>query len=174
MYIRPSFCTLAMMFLVFTAVGGKSAHSQEKRGPSTAEERSKAVQFARDLESDPLGPNAKEERSWITVWLIQIPDITVKFCTSLLGPRSDPENIHWSAVSTQMLYSGAAFMIENPKKKNDQQAVYLAGLDGALKSYEAILKKEPQARWPFVDELIEKRDQGKLGEYVKQSMTKCK
>ena len=173
MYTRPSFCTLAIMFLFITAIGVKSAYSQA-RGPSTAEERNRAVKFARDLEADPLGPNAKEERSWITVWLIQIPDITVKFCTALLGPRSDPENSHWSDVSTQMLYSGAAFMIENPKKKNDQQAVYLAGLDGALKSYEAILKREPQARWPFVDGLIEKRDQEKLDEYVKQSTTKCK
>lgn len=172
MYTRVAFCIVAM-FLFITVISEKSTYSQ-KRGPSTAEERTKAVQVARDLEADPLGPNAKEERSWITVWLIQIPDMTVKFCTSLLGPRSDPENSHWPDVSTQMLYSGAAFMIENPKKKNDQQAVYLAGLDGALKTYEAILKKEPQARWPFVDGLIEKRDQGKLGEYVKQVTTKCK
>jgi hypothetical protein len=71
------------MFLFITVSGEKSVYSQE-RGPSTSEERTKAVQFARDLEADPLGPNAKEERSWITVWLIQIPDITVKFCTSLL------------------------------------------------------------------------------------------
>jgi hypothetical protein len=73
-----------------------------------------------------------------------------------------------------MLYSAAAFMIENPKKKNDQHAVYLAGVDGALKSYEAILKKDSQVRWPFVDGLIEKRDQGKLGEYVQEAMKKCK
>ena len=173
MHTRAAFCTLAILFLFITAIGQKSAFSQ-KRGPSTVEERTKAVQFARDLEVDPLGPNAKEERSWITVWLIQIPDITVKFCTDLLGPRPNPESSYWSGISTQMLYSGAAFMIENPKKKNDQQAVFLAGVDGALKSYEAILKTDPQARWPFVDALIEKRDQGKLGEYIKQAMTKCK
>jgi len=149
MHTREAFCIVAMLLFI-TVIGEKSAYCQE-RGPSTAEERTKAVQFARDLEADPLGPNAKEERSWITVWLIQIPDITVKFCTALLGPRSDPQYSHWSDVSTQMLYSGSAFMIENPKKKNDQQAVYLAGLDGALKSYEALLKREPQARWPFVD-----------------------
>ena len=159
MHTRTAFCILAM-FLFITVSGEKPVYSQE-RGPSTSEERTKAVQFARDLEADPLGPNAKEERSWITVWLIQIPDITVKFCTSLLGPRSDPESTYWSGISTQMLYSGAAFIIENPKKRNDQQAVYLAGLDGALKSYEAILKREPEARWPFVDGLIEKRDSRK-------------
>jgi len=64
--------------------------------------------------------------------------------------------------------------LKTRKKKNDQEAVYLAGVDGALKSYEAILKREPQARWPFVDGFIEKRDQGKLGEHVKQGMKKCK
>jgi hypothetical protein len=173
MHTRAMLYILAIMLLFTAAIGQKSASGQN-RGPSTAEERTKAVQIAHDLEADPLGPNAKEERSWLTVWLIQIPDITVKFCTELLGPRPSPESSYWSGISTQMLYSGAAFIIENPKKKNDQQGVYLAGVDGALKSYEAILKAEPQARWPFVDGLIEKRDQGKLGEYVKQAMTKCK
>jgi hypothetical protein len=170
---RTRLCTLAAIFLFVSSLGERPAFGQQ-RGPSTAEERTKAVQIARDLETDPLGPNAKEERSWITVWLIQIPDITVKFCTDLLGPRPTPDGSHMSEISSQMLYSGAAFMIENPKKKNDQEAVYLAAVDGALKSYEAVLKKEPQARWPFVDGLIEKRGQGKLEEYVKQAMKKCK
>jgi hypothetical protein len=173
MHTRTAISALAIPFLFIAVTGKQFAYSQE-RGPSTAEERTKAVQFARDLEADPLGPNAKEERSWITQWLIQIPDITVKFCTDLLGPRPSPESTYWSGISTQMLYSGAAFIIENPKKKNDLQAIYLAGVEGALKSYEAILKRESQARWPFVDGLIEKRDQGKLGEYVKEAMKKCK
>jgi hypothetical protein len=172
MQTRSAFCTMCLMLLFITTLRVCSAYSQE-RGPSTPEERSQAVHFARDLESDPLGPNAKEERSWITLWLIQVPDITVKFCTDLLGPRPSPESSYWSGISTQMLFSGAAFMIENPKKKKDQQAVYLAGVDGALKSYEAMLKMKPEARWPFVDELVEKRNQGKLGEYVQQAMKKC-
>jgi len=146
----------------------------QKRGPSTPDERAKAIQFARDLEADPLGPNAKDERAWFTVWLIQVPDISVKFCTDLLGPRSKPESRHAAEISTQMLFSAAAFVIENPKKAKDQQAVYLAGVEGALKSYEAALKKDPEARWPSVDGIIEKRDQGKLDEYVKQAMKKCK
>jgi hypothetical protein len=173
MQTRLAFRTFALLLLFITALRVNSAYSQE-RGPSRPEERTQAVRFARDLEADPLGPNAGDERSWITLWLIKIPDITVKFCTDLLGLRPNPESSYWSGISTQMLFSGAAFMIENPKKKKDQQAIYLAGVDGALKSYEAILKKEPEARWPFVDELIEKRNQGKLEEYVQQAMKKCK
>lgn len=166
--------SVSTMILVCTvALHSNSAFSQQ-RGPSTPEERAKAVQVARDLESDPLGPNAKDERSWITVWLIQVPDISVKFCTDLLEPRPKPESHYAAEISTQMLFSGAAFVIGNPKKAKDQQAVYLAGLEGALKSYEAALKKDPEARWPSVDGIIEKRDQGKLDEYLKQAMKKCK
>src|ERR1039458_7272074 len=85
MHTRAALCTLGLVALFIIVPGDNSAYGQQ-RGPSTAEERTKAVQFARDLEDDPLGPNAKDERSWITLWLIQIPDITVKFCTGLLGP----------------------------------------------------------------------------------------
>ena len=41
--------------------------AQQKRGPSTPEERAKAVQFAHDLESNPLNPQAKNEREWFTL-----------------------------------------------------------------------------------------------------------
>ena len=173
MRIRVKPWVLSVILLFTVGLSRNLAFSQQ-RGPSTPDERAKAVQVARDLESNPLGPNAKDERSWITVWLIQVPDISVKFCTDLLGPRPKPESHYAAEISTQMLFSGAAFVIENPKKAKDQYGVYLAGVEGALKSYEAALEKDPEARWPSVDGIIEKRDQGKLDEYVKQAMKKCK
>jgi hypothetical protein len=173
MHAWVKYSVLTLILLCAGSVRENLVYSRE-RGPSTPEERAKAVQIARDLEVDPLGANAKEERNWIMTWLIQVPDLSVKFCTDLLGPRPNPQSPYWAGISTQMLFSSAAFIIENPKKAKDQQAVYLAGVDGALRSYEAILKKDPQVRWPSVEGIIELRNRGKLDDYVRQAMKKCK
>jgi hypothetical protein len=72
-----------------------------------------------------------------------------------------------------MAISSAAFMIEHPDKVKDEQAIATAGLLGSLKAYQSILKKEPEARWPYVDKIIQMRDQGKLDEYVSDTRRKC-
>ena len=54
--------------------------------PSTPEDRAKAVRIAGALEADPLSKEAKDQRTWITRWLIDVPDINVKLCAGLLGP----------------------------------------------------------------------------------------
>ena len=74
-----------------------------------------------------------------------------------------------------MMFSGAAFAIEHSDQASDQLAVSLAGLEGALKTYEAILKAKPKARWEYLDDLIAKREKGELKAYVQQiAETKCK
>jgi len=81
--MRNPFVRLALLTLVIFV--GLSVSAQQKRGPSTPEERAKAVQYAHNLETNPLGPQAKSEREWFTLWLIEVPDITVEVCPRLLG-----------------------------------------------------------------------------------------
>jgi hypothetical protein len=52
----------------------------------------------------------------------------------------------------------------------DQQAVFQAGVEGALKAYQAILKARPRAHWYFLDSLIEMRDKGELKEYLRKQI----
>jgi hypothetical protein len=74
-----------------------------------------------------------------------------------------------------MTMSSAAFIIEHPDQARDDVAVNKAGIEGTLKAYEAILRTKPKARWPFLDELIARRDKGTLEDYVREiSTTKCK
>ena len=68
---------LSCVLFVFLC-SNRFAQSQQKRGPSTPEERAKAVQIARALEGDPLQPGNKDMRTWFTLWLIEVPDITVQ------------------------------------------------------------------------------------------------
>ncbi len=107
-------------------------------------------------------------------WLTDVPDINVKLCGSLLDPLMKSSKNYAAEIFTQMIPSGAAFVISNPDKAKDDIAVYTAALEGALRTYESILNVKPKAKWPFLDDLIEKRSKGELQEYVRQAAVHCK
>jgi len=165
---------IATAILVLTFFASRAGSAQEQRGPSTAEERARAVRVARQLEEDPLGKDAKEQRAWMIQWIIEIPDITVNVCAEYFGSLPNPPRGHSQEVFTQMMLSSAAFMIEHPDKVKNEQAVAVAGLLGSLKTYEAVLKQDPAAHWAYVDRLVRMRDQGKLEDYVTETRIKCK
>jgi hypothetical protein len=53
--------------------------------------------------------------------------------------------------------------------------VYPAGLEGALRVYEVLLKSRPDARLAALDDLLAKRDRGELAAHVeKVAAKKCK
>jgi hypothetical protein len=162
---------VAVSTLLLFALG--AAHAQARK-PSTPEDRAKAVEVARSLEADPLGARAKEQRNWVTHWLIDVPDINVKVCANLLEPLLKSNKNYSPEILTQMVPSAAAFIIANPDKAQDDVAVYTAALEGSLRAYEAILKQKPKANWPFLDDLIVKRDSSNLAEYVRQAAVHCK
>lgn len=155
---------------ILLALGAASA---QQRGPSTPEERATAVKLARLLENEPLGPQAKDARQWFTVWLVTVPDITITACGDLLSTAPHSAKKYSAEIFTQTMYSGAAFIVEHPDSADNQTAVYRAGLEGALKAYEAIRQQEPKYAWPFLDELRQKRDSGTLEEFVVTAARKC-
>jgi hypothetical protein len=164
---------ILVIFLGLVTLSPARAQQRPKRGPSTAEERTRAVKIARELEADPLAKSAKESRDWVIQWIVDIPDITVTECSEFFGKVSNPNRAHAKEIIFQMDISSAAFMIEHPDKVKDDQAVATAGLLGSLKAYQSILKTEPEARWPYLDKIVQMRDQGKLEEYVSDTRRKC-
>jgi hypothetical protein len=166
--IRAVAIAILLLGLLTLRTGGA-----QFRGPSTAEERARAVKVAHHLEDDPLAKDAKDQRDWVMQWIIEIPDITVDACPDYFGEIPQPPRGHSIEITQQMIISSAAFMIEHPDKAKDEQAVALSGLLGALKSYQAILKQNSGSRWPYLDKLILMRDQGKLDDYVADTLKKC-
>jgi len=150
--------------------------AQSNRRPSTPEERAAAVKSARLLETDPFSKDAEKIRKWFVTWLLAAPDISVEICPDYLAPlygKKDKNNE--SELRIQMIFSIAAFIIENPDKANDKVAANLAGLEGTLKMYESILKSKPNEKIDFLDQLIAKRDKGELRAYVEDiAANKCK
>ena len=163
------------LLLALAMLVGSSSWAQKKRGPSTPEERDTAVKATRLLEADPFHKDAKKMREWFTLWLIEVPDIHIELCTDYLGPLAGSEKNYATEIFGQMMFASAAFIIEHPDQANDRVAVNLAGVEGALRVYEAILKTKPKAKWEFLDGLLAKRERGELMGYVQEiTQTKCK
>jgi hypothetical membrane protein len=162
---------VAGVFLVFVL----QVHHAQARGPSTPEERAKVVALTRMLERDPLGENAPATRQWLREWAIEVPDIRVYACDDLLGHGLGDNYPYTSEVNPQVVFSAAAFAIEHQDKARDEIAQYSAGVEGALRVYEVLLKSKPDARSAFLDELLAKRDHGELVDHVaKLANEKCK
>jgi len=152
-----------------------SGWAQKKRGPSTPEERDTAVKAARLLEVDPFHKDSKKMREWFTLWLIEVPDIHIELCSDYLGPVAGSNKNYATEIFGQTMFASAAFIIEHPEQASDRVAVNLAGVEGALKVYEAILKTKPKAKWEFLDALLAKRENGEERSYVQEvTQTKCK
>ena len=150
-------------------------HHAQARGPSTPEERAKVVELTRLLERDPLGENAPATRQWLREWIKEVPDISFKVCDDLLGTGLGDKYPYSREVSLQMMFSGAAFAIEHQDKARDDVAIYDAGVEGALRVYEVLVKSKPDAKSAFLDDLVAKRDHGELADHVaKLAKKKCK
>jgi hypothetical protein len=160
---------LGLAVLLFLPLGAGA-----ERGPSTPRERSKALRLIRQLEADPLGEKAREARRWLALWLLDVPDLQVRYCAEIVGgDRSVRQRLRPDLLA-QIHWSGAAFLIENPGKRDARAEVYTAGLLGALRAYEAMLRTRPDERSPLFDQLLAKRDAGELAAYVGETSQACR
>src|SRR2546421_5339309 len=135
--LLPIILALTLGFVVKTTFA-------QKRGPSTPEERKRAVEIATMLENDPLNKNAKSLSRELLLWLIEVPDVSVKICTNVLGDYSKIKGDYSPTIISQLTFSEAKFVIEHPEQAHDDHQVYLAGVEGGLKSYQNIKKAKPK------------------------------
>lgn len=142
--------------------------------PSTSEERSYAIFLTHRVESNPLSLDASAARAWLDEWWQDIPDIMVRPCNLVDAP--DHAKYHYETeLYQQVTYSEGEYILENPAKTTDWEAAFLSGVKGALVAYEAILKQQPSATSPFLDELRQQRDNGGLADTVhKLAQQRCK
>jgi hypothetical protein len=170
MFLRTFSAALLSCTLLLASISSFAAD----RGPSTPEERAKALTIIRDNEANPLAPNALEQRRWLLVWLAQVPDITVKACMIFEKlPKSGKKDS--DLIFGQTVFSQAAFLIQNPDKKDNLLAQYQAGVEGALRLYENLLKTNPKDKDAYLDDLIQRREAGTLTQFVKERVaSSCK
>jgi hypothetical protein len=157
---------IALLLIAFPAAGAK-------RGASTPKERARLVRTVHELEADPLSGHAHDDRRWLTFLLLEAPDLRVDLCPELLGGTAAERKRIPSEVVVQMMYSGAAFLLEHPVEAKSSEAVHLAGLLGALEVYEAMLVKQPWIRSALLDGLLKEREAGALPARVAAGISAC-
>jgi hypothetical protein len=162
------FASAAILCVALVAPGLAAAAD---RGPSTPEERKQALAYIESFETNPLGPDAANQREWVLKWIIEVPDIHISICSifdKLPGPKEVSGN-----VLAGMMMSQVAFAIQNPDAKPDGQEAHLAGANGALRVYEALVKAKPKDRQPYFDDLVKRRDAGTLAQLVQEHSAAC-
>ena len=103
---------------------------------------------------------------WLTEWIVQVPDFTVKTCCKALDSLDKINDTYSNQLRMQAIYSQAAFILQHPDIRSEAQR-QAAGLAGTLRAYQAIQRFDPTAQYPVLDELLSLQKQGKLVQYVK-------
>lgn len=139
---------------------------------SSPDDRARFVSITRKLEEAPLGPDARPDAAWAINWLTEAPDVTVHICLTTLGDM-DKDYPYGPQIVGQDAFEMAALIIERPETANDEAALQLAGVTGALKTYRSILREKPDARSPALDSLLQAEARGELPAVVGKATTNC-
>jgi len=164
---------LSLGLAVLSAVLLLVERASGSRGPSTSEERAKALELVGLLETAPSAPEAKEARKWLITWLAEIPDIAVTVCLDPLGSAEDREVIP-AELTVHQAFAQAAFLIRNPDARGDSVEAYLAGVEGTLRAYNAMRSAGTVEVLPALEELKERQAAGDLEKVVRKRVKKCK
>jgi hypothetical protein len=146
------------------------------RGPSTAEERAQALEYAQSLEQHPLAKDSLEKRMWLTEWIVDVPDLIFNVCPKELKALESLDKVndtYSNQLRMQVVYSQAAFQLQHPEEKNTAR-IQAAGLAGTLRAYRAIQQFDPTAKYPQLDNLMSLEKKGKLEKYVQKQNKKVK
>ncbi len=155
----------ALVILGFSAV---AAAAQDKRGPSTPEERRRAVEIATLLENEPLHKDARKLSQALLYFLIEVPDISVPICTDVLGDYKNIKGEYSPNITAQLTFSTAKFIIEHPEQAGDKDKANLAGVEGVLRAYQNIKKAKPKVEIKPLEELLAKQQAGQLAAFVRE------
>ena len=159
------------VLLTVTILAASIPAESKTRGPSTPQERARALDYIQSLEQNPLAKDSLDKRMWLTEWIVQVPDFTVKSCCKDLDSLEEVNDTYSNQLRMQAIYSQAGYILRHPNVKSDAEKE-AAGLAGALRAYRSIQRFDPTAQYPVLDSLLALEKQGKLQQYV-EHQSKC-
>ena len=170
--MRKSLCLL-LVAIIFSLFAGAQDQQESKRPPSTPDERKRFMTVVQKLEQSPLDKSLLPEVKWAKQWLEDVPDINVTLCPLPLGEFFAEDYRHKNQLFLQFAFAMAAFLIQHPDKAADKSAQYLAGVEGVLRTYKAILKSRSEAKSRALDELLARQSDGSLNDMVREASRLC-
>jgi hypothetical protein len=150
-----------------TVLASSIPAESKTHGPSTPQERARALDYIQSLEQNPMAKDSLEKRIWLTEWIVQTPAFSVKLCCKAFDTLDKVNDTYSNQLRMQAIYSQAAFVLQHPHVKNEAER-QAAGIAGALRAYQAIQKFDPAAQYPALDNLLSLEKQGKLVRFVEE------
>jgi hypothetical protein len=145
----------------------------QTKAQSSPEDRQRFIAIVHNLEAAPLNPRLREDRAWAMRWLTAAPDVTVSACLEPLGGVTDKNYAYSSEIVVQYMFAMAVFILENPAKSGDPDAEQLAGVEGALKAYQALRTAKPGDKSSALDKLLGLQGRGELPGFVQKAHRSC-
>jgi hypothetical protein len=154
--MKKSAVIFALFLIGLTAQIGFSQNILTNR-----DESQMLVKTARFLEETPFAGEAKGMREWAFKYLSETKDVSIKMCAGdLTKPLLDKKNKFGGELLIQYAVGMAAYKFENPKAEETDAQV--AGMESALKAYDAMVSADENAKFAGMNVLVEKRDKGGL------------
>jgi carboxypeptidase Q len=160
-----SFLAFALLLVFSVACVAQGDH------PSTKEERERAIALASKLEANPLDDSLRSDREWLLKWAAEASDFTVSMCASH-GEFAKKKYKYGPELTFQKMASAIAFVLQHPDQQKDPVAQELAGVNGTLNAYEVIVKTDPKGHTEYWDDLLKKRSDGTLKDFVSDYVNK--
>jgi hypothetical protein len=144
------------------------AQDGSAQATSTPEERTQWVQISHQLETSPLDESVNKQGEWALKRVSDVHDIHVPLCPGLLSGFNGLKYTYSHQITRQYMLASTAFLLENPEKASDLDAMNLTAVESVLKTYQAILHQKPDAKAKTLDDLLKKQSQGKLKEFTQK------
>ena len=161
------------LLVLMMAVASIPSFARATGPQSSPEDRRRFVAVVHILEQAPLAGSARDERAWALAWLTDAPDVTVHACLEPLNGLAKTKYAYAPELVVQDMLSMGAFAIEHADAAKDEAAVQLAGIEGTLAAYRAILKGKPAAHAAPLDALIELQAKGELAGFARDAWARC-
>ena len=106
-------------------------------------------------------------------WLTDAPDVAVTLCPAALGGFVGSDYRYGGQIVFSYMFSIGAFVIEHPAEAANLTSQNIAGVDGALKAYRAIINESPDAKSSELEMLIDLQKHGLLSDFVGKAVVDC-
>ncbi len=138
-----------------------------ERGAATPEERARVMQMATDSEREPQQVYATEH-AWLQQWVEEVPDFIFNFKGPTISWLKSASNQECRDIlGFQFMASAMAFQITHPTQVDDNAAIDLAGLEGALRAYKKLISSNPALRSAKLEQALVLHNKGDKGEMAK-------
>jgi hypothetical protein len=148
--------TFKFLMLVLLALSAQTAFGQ------TGKESVKKA--AADIEAGISTSESISNRQNALKWTIETDEISLIACGATFSPFVAKKNKNGPALTEAYMIGMANYRINNPDA--DENDVQRAGVELALKVYDRLIKEKPKTKFKEVDDLINKRDNGQLEDFI--------